>query len=323
MIAAGAAASVGERLGTATEALRRAGLEQPRLEATLLVALALGTRREWVIAHPEQHLTPAQQSYLGALLTRRLAREPLAYLRGSQEFYGRDFLVNDSVLIPRPETELLVEVAVHACARAKARGWQHPLVVDLGTGCGAIAVTVALECPSARVIGLDISATALHLARRNADRLNACNVHLATSDLLAAVRGPIDVLLGNLPYIPNVSWLGLQPELHYEPRLALLGGPSGLEIIERALIQARALLAPAAEVVLEIEEKQGQASLDLASRAIPDAQPEVLRDHAGLDRLLHMCRPGLEGANTNQGRQVGLAPRRTDGGRGTAWESLG
>ncbi|MBI4492316.1 MAG: peptide chain release factor N(5)-glutamine methyltransferase [Chloroflexi bacterium] len=283
--------SVGECLQWTSEALRKAGIEQPRFEAGLLVALALETRREWVLAHPEQRLTAGQQARLAALARRRLAHEPLAYLRGEQEFYGRSFLVDGAVLIPRPETELLVEVALQACDRARARGNARPLAVDVGAGSGAVAVTVALERPWARMVALDLSARALEVARRNAQRLGAGNVCFVQADLLAPLRGPVDLLVGNLPYIPDARWPTLQPELHYEPRLAILGGPSGLELVARALDQARGLLAPGGEVALEIDETQGAAALELAARAFPNTRAVVLKDYAGLDRVLHV-RPG-------------------------------
>lgn len=243
-----------------------------------------------MLAHPERLLAEDARSRLDALVRRRLAREPIAYLRGEQEFFGRSFEVCQDVLIPRPETELLVEQAVQALDRAVARGVEHPLVVDVGTGSGAIAITLALERPTARIVALDVDPRALALARRNARRLGALNLWFLQADLLAPLHAPIHVLVANLPYIPAARWDRLQPELHWEPRAAILGGPTGLELIERLLEQAAPLLAPAAEALLEIDETQGPAARALASRLVPDAEVSVRQDYAGLDRLLHLRR---------------------------------
>jgi release factor glutamine methyltransferase len=210
----------------------------------------------------------------------------MAYIRGEQEFYGRSFVVDASVLIPRPETELLVDLGLQAVDRAVRRGLGRPIVVDVGTGSGAIATTLALERLQALVVATDVSQSALAVARRNARRLGA-SVRFVVADLLAPVRGPIHVLLANLPYVPSERWPNLQPELRFEPRRALLAGATGVELIQALLQQSAERLAPQADLVLEMDEEQGDAVRSLAMQALPRAKVEILRDHAGMNRVLH------------------------------------
>ena len=283
-----APACLGDHLQAATTRLRTAGIAEPRLEATLLAAHALGTRTEWVLAHPEKRLSAEQAAAFAALVRRREAREPLAYLLGYREFYGRTFVVSRATLIPRPETEHIVELGIAACRRAQARGRTRPLVVDLGTGCGAIAISVALGCPTARVIAVDISMAALQVAQANARRLGAGNVALLQADLLTTIRGGVDVLLANLPYVPADRWSILAPEVRFEPRGAIIAGQGGTEVIERALAQASGRLNPGGETAVEIDEERGEIVLEQARRWFPRAQATVLQDHAGLDRVLHV-----------------------------------
>ncbi len=193
-------------------------------DVDLLLADALGRSVAWLFAHGDADVDAA---IIEEQLRRRLGGEPLQYVRGRCDFYGRELFVDDRVLIPRPETELVVEQAV-------ARAPRGARVVDVGTGSGCIAVSLALERPDLRVIGVDVSVAALAVAKRNRDRLGA-RVEFAASDLLAAVK-EVDLIVSNPPYIPAADIERLQTEVRdHEPRGALTPGPRGTEIIERLL----------------------------------------------------------------------------------------
>jgi release factor glutamine methyltransferase len=219
-------------------------------DVDLLLADALGRSVAWLFAHGDAEVA---DGIIEKQLRRRRAGEPLQYIRGRCDFYGREFLVDDRVLIPRPETEILVEQAI-----ARVPGGAR--VVDVGTGSGCIAVTLALERPDLHVLGVDISVAALAVAKRNRDRLGA-RVDLAASDLLAAVKD-IDFIVSNPPYIPADDVATLQTEVRdYEPRNALTPGPRGTEIIER-------LLASGTPCILEVG--YGQTAQLQVDEAIPD-----------------------------------------------------
>lgn len=259
----------------------------PGLDAQLLMAHVLNESRAHVIAHPERDLTPAQEARFAEMVERRAAGEPMAYILGQRAFYDLSFDVTPAVLIPRPETETLVELAI-AAPQTQRRG---AVIVDVGTGSGAIAITVAAHCPQADVHALDISADALAVARRNAAR-NGVTVSFHHGDLLAPIadaRLTVDVLLANLPYIDSGVLPGLDVS-RYEPALALDGGPDGLDIVRRLLAQAPHVLAPDALVLLEIGADQGERACELARAALPDAQVDVVKDLAGLDRVVRAVR---------------------------------
>jgi release factor glutamine methyltransferase len=215
---------------------------------------------------------------------RAAAGEPLAYLTGHREFYGLDFLVDARVLVPRPETETLVDLArAHAHPHAPTR------ILDVGTGSGCLAVAVARHLPSAHVTATDISAGALAVARRNADRHGVSDrVTFVQSDLLSDCRlqtSSFTLLLANLPYIAS-SDLPRLPVSEHEPRLALDGGSEGLDLIRRLLADAPRVLSSNGGLLLEIGADQGQAVSALARTAFPAAQIRVHRDWAGLDRVV-------------------------------------
>jgi len=273
-------------LEAASRGLARAGIDTPELDAELLLAHALGVDRTWLMAHPEQGLTPAQQAAFRAMLARRTAREPLAYITGERWFYDIVLHVTPAVLVPRPETEELVE-------RALAWLQTHPraVVADIGVGSGAIALTVAKHAPPAvRIFATDISAPALDVARTNARRLGlAGRLVFLQGDLLAPLPEPVDLLLANLPYVAERDRPGLAPEVRvHEPAAALFSGPAGLEHLRRLLAQAPECLRPGGAVLLEIGYDQGPAVIELARRAFPRATLHLHQDLAGLDRLLEI-----------------------------------
>jgi release factor glutamine methyltransferase len=278
----------GAALAEATAILRAADVPGARLEALLLLGEVVGATKAELLAHPERPLESQQRAAFDALVARRAAREPLAYLVGRREFYGRDFLVTPAVLVPRPETELLVELSLaHLRPRQQAGG-----VVDVGTGSGALAVTLAVERPAIRVLAVDRSARALAVARANSRRWQvASRLRLLQGDLLGAVRGPLALIVANLPYIPSGAIAALMPEVAYhEPRQALDGGADGLALNRRLLAEAAPRLAAGGLLLLEIGADQAAALVATARAALADADVGVERDLAGCDRVLRVRR---------------------------------
>jgi release factor glutamine methyltransferase len=280
--------SVGDWLREATARLAAAGIEEARLDAELLLAHSLGFTRAALLAHPERPLSRAEAEILSALLKRRAMREPLPYLTGWREFFGLGFSVDPNVLIPRPETELLVE---RALAWAAGRGLPSALTLaDVGTGCGCIAVALAVHLPQAMIYASDLSADALAVARRNAARHGvASRVRFCQGDLLAALPEPVQMIVANLPYISQQEWPNLPPEVRWEPRWALDGGPDGLDLVRRLLVQAPHYLASNGALLLEIGARQGEAAIRLARAAFPRAEVSLLHDGAGCARVIQVC----------------------------------
>ena len=260
--------------------------ETAALDAQTLLAAVLHRERAWLLAHPEARLTPRQQRCLTRECTRLAQGEPLPYVLGYWHFYGRKFAVTPAVLIPRPETELLVELALprlHAHANCR--------VADVGTGSGVLAVTLAAEVSDARMIATDFSPAALTVARDNARRHRVAErIAFVETDLLTAVIGPFDVIVANLPYIPSTEVEAL-PVAHHEPREALDGGADGLGFIRRLLAQAPARLLPDGLLLLEIAANQGEAVRSLATDAFPRADVQLHRDLAGHDRVVAITNP--------------------------------
>lgn len=254
----------------------------PRLDAQVLLGHVLGWSRARVLGEGQATLTPEQHARFQQLIARRAALEPVAYLVGHKEFYGRDFAVTPAVLVPRPETELLVEAALQ-WARAQAN---RPLVIaDIGTGSGIIAVTLALHLPAARVYAIDLSQDALGIAARNvAQHGVAARVTLLHGDLLAPLPEPVDLLVSNPPYtvLAEID----ENVRRHEPANALDGGPDGLHVYRRLLAQAPARLAAGGAVLLEIGATQAAAVTALAREHFPDASVSVQQDLAGWDRVV-------------------------------------
>jgi release factor glutamine methyltransferase len=272
-----------EAVREGSHVLRSAGVDEARLDAELLLGHVLGLERSTILARPERELTPKELTLYRELIRRRAAREPLPYIVGRREFFGLDLVVDERVLIPRPETELLVEQALHLARRAA-----HPLLVaDVGAGSGAIAVALAVHLPQAAVYALDASPAALAVTAENAHRHGvAGRVHCLESDLLSALPMPVDLIAANLPYIAAPEWPALPPEIReWEPRRALDGGPEGLDAIRRLLMQAQAFLRPGGALLLEIGSGQGAAVTALA-RTYLSAEVQLMQDYAGLDRLV-------------------------------------
>lgn len=252
------------------------------LDAQLLLAEVLGVGRAHVIAHPERVLTTAQAARYETWVTRRAAGEPVAYLLGRKPFYDREMIVTSDVLVPRPETEHLLQAALDAIPIDSSI-----TAVDVGTGSGAIAVTFAALRPQAAVYGVDVSAAALAVASRNATSQNV-SVELLQSDLLSALveRGiTVELLLANLPYIVTDEMHRLAVSQH-EPHLALDGGADGLDLFRRMFAQVPQVCQPGALLLLEIGADQGETVPALARQMLHPAQISLTQDYAGLDRVV-------------------------------------
>ena len=277
---------IGDYLRRAAGLLAEAGCDAPRLDAEVLLAHSLSLSRAQLYARWHESLSTAQEQECEGLLQRRLRREPLAYIVGHKEFFGLDFYVDRRVLIPRPETELLVEQAI-AVARRLAPA-EALRVADVGTGSGAIAVSLALSLPEAYIYAVDASPEALEVAAENVRRHGvAARVQLLRGDLLAALPDPVDVVVANLPYISQTEWATLAPEIRlFEPVKALAGGPEGLDLIQQLLTQAAGQAKPPRAILLEIGALQGNKVLDLAHLIFGEAQASLLPDYAGLDRIV-------------------------------------
>jgi release factor glutamine methyltransferase len=280
--------SIQEILVSAVRALGvRTDYRTARFEAELLLAHALGLSRTGVLARLADPLDAEHAAKFAAMVARRAQGEPIAYILGHKEFYGLDFVVDRRVLIPRPETELLVELALRAL---KNVAHPTPLVVDVGTGSGAIVLAMAANAPSARFIATDISPEAIAVAQLNAKRLNLQDrVELLVGDLLDAVSEPVDILVANLPYIPLPRYEQMPREIrHFEPRVALVGGLEGLNVIRRLLSHVQAHLTRAGAIFFEISEEQGKEAHALAQNLLPRATVNLRRDLEGLDRVIEI-----------------------------------
>lgn len=268
--------------------LRAGGVETPLLEARLLLEYTTGSTRAQLLAHPTTPLNGAAINTLASLAQRRVAGEPLAYIIQSREFFGLEFYVNNHVLVPRPETEILVERSIETLRGAD----QATGIVDVGTGSGAIALAVAHALPEARITALDASMDALRVARVNRDRLGlGSRVSLVGGNLLSPLRGPLTLIMANLPYIPSEHMESLPADVRdHEPRSALDGGAGGLQLYTELLYQASGLLAPRGHLILECEPFQVSSILELARSWLPDARPAVIRDGFGHDRIVQLTR---------------------------------
>lgn len=270
---------------------RLAGIIAPEAEASWLLLSVLDCRRSDIFLHGTRQVPDAVLVAIHQAVDRRLTREPLAYILGEQEFYGRPFHVTPDVLIPRPETELLVERAVQSL-----RGMPHtrpPLVLDMGTGSGIIAVTLALEWPAAVVVGLDLSWPALQVARANAVRHGVAHrVHFLNSHWGGALRVgcAIDLLAANPPYVAKNIRHTLQPELAAEPEMALYSGEDGRADIDRIMAGAASLLRPGGTLLMEIGFDQGDHAVARLNSLEEFADIVVHNDYAGLPRILHASR---------------------------------
>jgi release factor glutamine methyltransferase len=257
----------------------REGLPNPRREAQWLLARALGRSEAWVIAHTGDEVPPPVADLYRGWLARRAAGEPAHYIVGACPFWGRTFAVTPAVLIPRPETELVVE-----CALTLPRGGR-PRILDVGTGSGCLAVTLALEIAASEVIATDLSLGAVDVARGNARRLGA-RVRFATGNLATHLAGPFDLVVANLPYVTSADIADLPVEIvRYEPHIALAGGEDGADLLKLLLKDLPRLLVRGGHALLEMGPQQRATLEPMIART---GLVEVHRglDHAGIERVL-------------------------------------
>lgn len=245
-----------------------------------MLSQVLKESKSWILTHNDADLSPESVTTLQSVEAQLLNGTPLPYVLGEWEFFQRSFKITPDVLIPRPETELLVEVAI-----AQATSFSAPRIVDVGTGSGIIAVTLAAELPQATVTATDISYPALQVARSNAYRHGQTRINFLQTDLLQPFKSKFNLICANLPYIPTTTLESL-PDLKPEPRLALDGGDTGLSLIQTLLQQATTHLSPNGVILLEIEATLGRAAVVLSQNCFPTATITLQRDLAGLDRLV-------------------------------------
>ena len=264
--------------------LEASHIPDARLEAEVMLMNVMRLQRHDLFSQQETEVSPQQEQVLAQILERRLQREPLAYILQYKEFYGINLLVNPNVLIPRPETECMVE---HALFMA-LMGMETPelVIADVGTGTGAIAINLALHLPAARIHAVDFADDVLDVAAYNIRAHNVADrVSLGKGDLLEPVPEVVDLILANLPYIPSERLPNLQPEIRWEPQYALDGGQDGLDLVRRLLRQAPSKLKEHGIILLELDPEQVPEVEKLAKEIFPDAETSVEKDLANRDRI--------------------------------------
>lgn len=279
--------TVGRVIAEASRRLLEAGLDTAEQETVWLAEYALGLSRLQQVLHGNRELPSSDIAGLQRLVSRRTEREPLQYILGTQDFCGLEFEVNRSVLIPRPESALLVQEAFR---RMQSR--ERPILVDVGTGSGCLAITLARLLSLRQLFAIDLSPEALQTAKRNAERLGVESVTWLEGDLLTplAERGlerRVQVIVSNPPYVSESDWPTLQPEVRlYEPRLALVSGSRGTELHERLIVDAIPFLEPGGCLIMELGWGQSRSLVEFVEACPAYQSVETLRDEAGIERVL-------------------------------------
>jgi release factor glutamine methyltransferase len=283
---------VGRALLAATRRLREVEIDTAQLDASVLLAYVLGVNKAWLYAHPNRPLTEPEIARFEELVRRRMCHEPVAYLVGYKPFYGLDITVDNRVLIPRPETEMLVERALGHAQRLLREG-QQPVIADIGTGSGAIAVALAVNVPEATIYATDVSADAIEVAEKNVWRYGGGEqVPLVPGCLLECLPEPVDIVVANLPYVATGDLATLPRQVRdYEPVLALDGGPDGCDVLRKLVESAasgegKAKLKPGAAMFLEIGSDEGALMRSCVNATLPEAGCSVLVDYTGMDRVV-------------------------------------
>jgi len=266
----------------------------PLLDARLLLENSIGRDHSYLVTHPEYRLSLEEQHVYKQRLSRATCGEPVPYILGKAPFYGVDFIVNPAVLIPRPETEHLLEVALNWAKRPNQRG-QVLTVVDVGTGSGCLAILLAQRLQDAKIFAIDSSLTALDVARQNATNFDLTSgITFLEGNLMDPVKEPVDLIVANLPYIADDEWVDLPESVtKYEPALALRGGSDGLDLVRALLDQSTSRLAMEGAIFLEIGWRQGEAAGRLASDRFPEAEVKILKDYGGHDRIVSIITPDM------------------------------
>lgn len=280
--------TIAEAIQQASRRLRTAGVPAASFDAELLLRHLLDKDRAWIVTHGNDLLGEEERVHFEDAVRRREKREPLQHIIGSQEFWRLDFFVSGDVLIPRSETELVVETALEA-----AKEKPSPVILDLCTGSGCIAVSIAKEIPDARIFAVDRSEKALEVARRNAQRHGVADrIRFLEGDLFDPLEemdlhGRADIITANPPYVRSGDLPHLQPEVRdYEPRIALVAGPEGTEIAGRIIVSAPAFLKKGGTLVMEMGMGQSDALVRMVERARDYASPVLLKDLAEIDRAM-------------------------------------
>lgn len=278
--------TIGQALSTARDTLAASNIEYPSLESELLLMETLEIDRVRLYLKLDCEISPEQGEKYRGLIERRLNHEPTAYITGHREFYGLDFYVDANVLIPRPETELLVEQAL-----GLAQDRTVSVIAEIGTGCGAIAINLALNLSQAKIYATDISTAALEVARLNCQKHAVTDrICLLSGDMLEPVPGTVDLIVANLPYVSQ-SELSRVNTLNFEPSLALDGGPDGLEKIRRLGTEVGSKLRPGGCLLLEIGQGQRKAVTAFLRSLFPSAEIAVAPDLSGIERVVCLSLP--------------------------------
>jgi len=275
-----------EALRSAREVLSSQSIEDAHLEAELLLRYLLGINRAQFYTDQEKELTAQQSQAYQSLVQRRLSGEPTAYILGKREFYGLDFHVDRRVLIPRPESELLVDKALEFAG--EHTNVSQLFIADVGTGCGNLAISLAVHLPQTQIYASDISQAALEVAAINCQHHNVGQrIHLLQGYLLEPFPVRVHIIVANLPYVNDKELAELEPHVRdFEPRFALAGGSQGLDYIAELLSQAPGKLSQGGAVFIEIGEGQGTAVIALARKHFPRSEACLYPDLSGIDRVL-------------------------------------
>lgn len=264
--------------------LELANIPDAGIEAQALLRYALGIDRATFHASPDRKLSDEDAGAFLHMVQRRIEGEPLSYITGHREFYGLDFVVTPDVLVPRQETEFLVEAVL---GYARSRGDHALTIADIGTGSGCIAVAVGHHLPKATVYATDVSREALRVAGENVRRHGLeGRVRLRHGDLFEALDGPVDVLVSNPPYLSDSEADELPPDVRREPSVALVARQDGMDALRRLIVGAREYVKPGGLLALEIDPRRLEAVERLVGRTFPDGEIGVIKDHAGLDRVV-------------------------------------
>jgi release factor glutamine methyltransferase len=272
-------------LNRAREILAANNIEEAGLEGELLLRHALGLSRVRLYLDLDHELSTKEEADFWQLIKRRLSGEPTSYIIGHREFYGLDFYIEPSVFIPRPESELLVEQALKLAQNRPVSS-----MADIGTGCGAIAISLALSLPQVKIYATDISASALKVAQINCQKHGVADrIRLLQGDMLDPLPEPVDLIIANLPYVTEVELPQVNPA-GFEPLEALGGGSDGLEKIRRLCQQADDRLCPGGSLLLEVGQGQARGVTTLLSGLFPSAEIEVVPDLSGIDRVVSLTK---------------------------------
>ena len=270
-----------DNLNISGELLMKSGSPDSRLEAEILLRHVLKIDRATMFSNLENILDSKQENDIAELVQRRLANEPLSYITGTREFYSLDFQITSDVLIPRQETETLVDEVIKIAK-------ENPLkIVDVGTGSGAIAIALAVNLPLAKIIATDISVDALHVAESNTKMNDVFSrINLKQGNLLDVLDEKVDVIVSNPPYIPSNQIEHLQPEVKKEPHIALDGGSDGLEYIRKLIGNCSEKLNNNGHIFIEIDPSQSEEVLKIADTNFPDARTAIIKDLSQNNRVL-------------------------------------